>query len=206
LRSTMVTTWEAERWDATVFDAILVGPGLANPQLPAKVKETVATLWRDFPETIVADASALAWLEPGAYRPGANRIITPHPGEAARLLGKVVAEVQADRPAAVRELSRRYGGCQVVLKGHQSLVGCLEGPLFLNPSGNPHLAQGGSGDVLAGWLAGLLAQPALATELNRCVRFGVWRHGLAADQLTRRMANWNIDDLVAALGHPASIV
>jgi NAD(P)H-hydrate epimerase len=200
LRSTMVTPWEARRGDPSIFDAILFGPGLANPQLPGGLKETLVNLWRDFPETIVADASALAWLEPGPTRQGAKRVITPHPGEAARLLGEIVAEVQADRPAAVRELSNRYGGCQVVLKGHQTLAGDAHGPLSVNCSGNPHLAQGGSGDILAGWLAGLLAQSPLAKDFERCIRYAVWRHGLAADQLVRRMTNWNMDDLLAALG------
>lgn len=202
LRSTMVTTWEARQWKASLFDAIIIGPGLAHPVLPAGLKETVMALWRDFPGTVVADASALDWLEPRGTPCAAPRIITPHPGEAARMLGRIVSEVQADRPGTVRELSRRYGGCQVVLKGHHTVVGSAEGPVTVNSSGNPHLAQGGAGDVLAGWLAGWLAQPIVAKDLPKCVRYAVWRHGAAADQCSRHSRNWTIDDLVTALGNP----
>ena len=91
--------------------------------------------------------------------------MTPHPGEAARLLNWTTQKVQANRLAAVRELSQKYGHCWVVLKGHQTLIGHCDGEVFVNSSGNPHLAQGGSGDLLAGFMAGLLAQPALQADV-----------------------------------------
>ena len=130
----------------------------------------------------------------------AIRVVTPHPGEAARMLGKTVNEVQANRPRALREISTRFGNCWVVLKGHQTLVGRSTGEIFVNSSGNPHLAQGGSGDVLAGFIAGLLAQPALQGDVGKTLRFAVWQHGAAADALQATRTNWVVEDLVAEIG------
>src|SRR5208282_6652184 len=115
-------------------------------------------------------------------------------GEAARLLNSTQQQVQMNRPQAVREISRRYGHCWVVLKGHQTLIGRSEGEIFVNPSGNPHLAQGGSGDALAGFLAGLLAQPALQADAGRTIRYAVWQHGSIADELQAQRANWVVED------------
>jgi NAD(P)H-hydrate epimerase len=105
--------------------------------------------------------------------------------------------------AALRALSRRFGGCWVVLKGHQTLVGRHEGPVFVNPTGNPYLAQGGSGDLLAGYLAGLLAQPALQGDPGLAARYAVWQHGTAADRLSTVQRNWVVEDLPALLGASA---
>jgi NAD(P)H-hydrate epimerase len=88
-----------------------------------------------------------------------------------------------------------------VLKGHQTLVGRGDGEIFVNPSGNPHLAQGGSGDTLAGYLAGLLAQPALQADAGKTIRYAVWQHGAVADKLSATRANWIVEDLVAELGN-----
>jgi NAD(P)H-hydrate epimerase len=110
------------------------------------------------------------------------------------------AVVQADRTAALRELSCRYGGCWVVLKGCQTLIGRSDGDLYVNPSGNPALAQGGSGDALAGYLGGLLAQPALQADPLTALRFGVWQHGAGADWLAANRRNWTVEDLARGLG------
>ena len=110
-------------------------------------------------------------------------------------------QVQANRPESLREISRRFGNCWVVLKGHQTLIGRSEGKIFVNPSGNPHLAQGGSGDVLAGYIAGLLAQPALQSDVEKTIRYAVWQHGAAADQLQAARANWVAEDLTGELGN-----
>jgi len=128
------------------------------------------------------------------------RVITPHPGEAGRLLGVTAKEVQADRVAALRQLSRRFGDCYVVLKGHHTLVGRASGPVFINCSGNPLLAQGGSGDLLGGYLAGLLAQPACQKDPLAAIRYAVWRHGAAADGSTTSRCLWTIEDLASNLG------
>jgi NAD(P)H-hydrate epimerase len=117
------------------------------------------------------------------------------------LLGVSTAEVQANRFEALREISRRFSNCWVVLKGNQTLIGRSTGAVIINSSGNPHLAQGGSGDVLAGFLTGLLAQKALAADPLRCLSYGVWQHGAAADRLTGARTNWVVEDLAAEIGN-----
>jgi len=149
---------------------------------------------------VVVDASALDWLPCEPLPRKAVRVLTPHPGEAARLLKSTPEQVQANRPQAVREVSRRFGDAWVVLKGHQTLIGRSTGEIFVNSSGNPYLAQGGSGDVLAGFIAGLLAQPALQTEVARTLRYAVWQHGAVADQLQQRCKRWVVEDLIHELG------
>ena len=129
------------------------------------------------------------------------RVVTPHPGEAARLLKTTPANIQENRPQAVREISKLFGNCWVVLKGHQTLIGRGTDALFVNSSGNPHLAQGGSGDLLAGFIAGLLAQPALAEDVGRTLRYAVWQHGATADALSARQRIWTVEDLAQELGN-----
>lgn len=180
--------------------AVVVGPGLASSELTDRFKRSVRRLWEDSSLPVVADASALDWLPLGPCAPNALRVLTPHPGEAARLLKSSVPEVQRDRVAAVRELSRRWGNAVVVLKGHQTTLGRGREELYLNNSGNPHLAQGGSGDLLAGYLGGLLAQPELQKDPVLTVRFGVWQHGAAADSLLGRRRNFSIEELADELG------
>jgi len=180
--------------------AVLTGPGLAGESVPEEMRAFIRDLWRKAALPVIADASALAWLPNGKQSTKACRVLTPHPGEAARLLGIDIAEVQANRTEALRELSDRFGGSWVVLKGHQTLVGRAKGPLYVNSSGNPNLAQGGSGDVLAGLVAGWLAQPTHATDPLLALRYAVWQHGAAADALNRHQALWTLEDLLTKLG------
>ncbi len=202
LQSVMVQPWPGDIGFAPpqTCTALVFGPGLAAPDLPESIVSHAHRLWLDSPLPVIVDASALAWLPERSFRRDVIRCLTPHPGEAARLLRLPVAEVQANRPGAVRELSRRYGGCWVVLKGHQTLVGRATGDICVNSSGNPHLAQGGSGDALAGYLGGLLAQPALQADPARTIRYAVWQHGAAADHLQERRRNWTVEDLLVCLG------
>ena len=200
LQAVMVQKWRPDLALHDNFDAVLIGPGLANPDDSEAMKKITASIWDEFAGPVVVDASALAWLPQGNLAANAPRVITPHPGEAGRLLGTSSAAVQGDRLGALRELSRRLGSCFVVLKGHQTLVGCDSGAVFVNPSGNPDLAQGGSGDALAGYLAGLLAQRQLCVDPLRTIRFGVWQHGATADRLSTTIPNWVVEDLVIALG------
>lgn len=195
LQQAMVHPWKPGLKLPPSCSAVLFGPGLAGDELPAELKAETARLWREAEVPVIADASGLGWLPAGATPSGAMRVITPHPGEAARMLWQTSAHVQEDRAAAVRELSQRWGDCVVVLKGHQTLIGRGTGPLFINPSGNPMLAQGGSGDVLAGFLAGVLAQPAALADALRAVRYAVWRHGRAADLLSAQRRSWTLDQL-----------
>jgi NAD(P)H-hydrate epimerase len=200
LQSVMVQKWSRGLKLIEDFSAVVVGPGLASPKVPKELKNVVRRLWRQSEKPVVVDASALSWLELKAFPKNALRVITPHPGEAARLLKSTSAQIQADRPAALREISRRFGNTWVVLKGHQTLVGRSDGDLFINSSGNPFLGQGGSGDTLSGYLAGLLAQHELQTDPMQTIRFAVWRHGATADMLSRTRPNWIVEDLLDVLG------
>jgi ADP-dependent NAD(P)H-hydrate dehydratase / NAD(P)H-hydrate epimerase len=201
LQSAMVRPWSPQIHIPGEFSALLVGPGLATRDLPEEFRIAVRKWWRDAVLPVIVDASALDWLPMDAVPRGAIRVVTPHPGEAARLLKTSVPNVQENRTHAVRELSKRFGNCWVVLKGHQTLVGRSTGDLFINSSGSPHLAQGGSGDVLAGFIAGLLAQPALQADVGKTVRYAVWQHGAAADALQARRRNWMVEDLVDEIGN-----
>lgn len=202
LRAVMVRPYATRPELPGPISAVLAGPGLAAPSVAAELKGWVLELWREAAVPVVLDASALDWLPAveGRVRSGSLRVVTPHPGEAARVLGlSGGAAVQSDRLGALRGVSRRLGGCLAVLKGYQTLLGRGEGVVRVNPTGNPWLAQGGSGDVLAGFLAGLLAQPGLAADPLQAVSFAVWQHGLAADRLVARQGRLVVEDLLAAL-------
>jgi hydroxyethylthiazole kinase-like uncharacterized protein yjeF len=200
LQSAMVRPWNPNTQLASDFSAVLIGPGLASPEAADALRIVTRKLWRDAKVPVIADASALDWLSADPLPKDALRVITPHPGEAARLLKTTADNIQSDRPHALREISRRFGDCWVVLKGHQTLVGRSTGEISVNSSGNPHLAQGGSGDVLSGYIAGLLAQPALRSDVGKTIRYAVWQHGATADQLSTSQRNWIIEDLVTKLG------
>ena len=201
LSAAMVQIWPPNYNPPDNINALLAGPGLADPALPADVRMTIRRLWRVNKQPLVVDASALDMLSPEPFGKDVLRVLTPHPGEAARLLRSSTESVQADRPGSLREISRRYGGCWVVLKGHHTLIGRSEGEIFLNPTGNPWLAQGGSGDVLAGFIAGLLAQPALQADPAKALRYAVWQHGAAADHLQATRSNWTTEDLASEIGN-----
>ena len=178
-----------QRQKATV---LLLGPGLGyTAQSMARAAETrtlVQTLLPGFAGSAVLDADALNALAAGKYRGDlpANTILTPHPGEAARLLGLTVPEVQADREGAAVSLAEKYH-CVAVLKGHHTLVAAPGGTVWRNETGNAGLAKGGSGDILAGLTAGLLAaglkQGRTPEDAAVCA---VWLHGAAADRCARR--------------------
>jgi NAD(P)H-hydrate epimerase len=201
LQAVMVNVWRPKLKFPASTTAVLIGPGLAAPEIAGKMKAFTQKLWRDSELPLVVDASALDWLPPGAFSKNALRVITPHPGEAARLLKTTAQTTHKNRVASLREISKRFGNCWVVLKGNKTLIGRSAGEIFVNPSGNPHLAQGGSGDVLAGFIAGLIAQPELQTEIEKTIRYAVWQHGRAADQLQKKCANWVVEDLVLDLGN-----
>lgn len=200
LQAAMVRPWRAARALPNNATAILFGPGLAAEKLPAALKKELCSHWKTFPGPMVVDASALDWLKPDAAPAKAVRVITPHPGEAGRLLGVSAREIQADRIAALRQLSRRFGHCYVVLKGHHTLIGRADGPVFINGSGNPFLAQGGSGDLLGGYLTGLLAQPACQKDPLTAIRFAVWQHGAAADENLQWRCSMTVEDIALELG------
>ena len=201
LQAVMVGLWAADLRLPDTTSAVLMGPGLAASGLANSMTHFTRRLWRDSVFPVIVDASTLDWLPLGATARNVIRVVTPHPGEAARLLNTTTRQVQANRVQALREISRRYGNCWVVLKGHQTLIGRHEGDVYVNSSGNPHLAQGGSGDILGGYLAGWLAQPPLLVDVGQVIRFAVWQHGAAADQLQSARPNWVVEELLAELGN-----
>ena len=200
LQAAMVQPWRPGFHLPETCTSLLIGPGLAAQNLSGDLKSELIRLWTSQACPIVADASALDWLPPSNRPAPGPRVITPHPGEAARLLKTTSALVQSNRPKAAADLSRRHGNCWVVLKGYQTVVSREVGAQFINSTGNPYLAQGGSGDVLAGYLTGLLAQPALQVDPMMTLRYGVWEHGAAADRLSIKLRKWTVEDLIRSLG------
>ncbi len=119
-----------------------------------------------------------------AQRKGHPLVVTPHPGEMARLLKRSTAAVQADRVEAAKEAARLWNA-HVVLKGFHTIVASPGGEIFVNTTGNAGLGKGGTGDVLTGVLAALISQFGTA-DLPRVVALGVYLHGLAADLLEQQ--------------------
>lgn len=165
----------------TDLQALACGPGLGNSGEAVRLLEQALKC----PLPIVLDADALnilasdGRLEGNLYNRVAPVILTPHPTEAARLLGCSTREVQADRIAAARELARRYA-CHIALKGCGTVIAAVDGRWWLNSTGNPGLATAGTGDVLTGLIAALLAQGWPAAQ---ALLAGVHLHGAAADHL-----------------------
>jgi hydroxyethylthiazole kinase-like uncharacterized protein yjeF len=163
-------------------DRILVaGPGLGDSHDATRLLSRVL----DHTGPLVLDADALNGmaantdLQSRLIRRSAPTILTPHPLEAARLLGVTGAIVQADRLAAARELAARLSAT-VVLKGSGTVIAARNGQVVVNTTGNPGLATAGSGDVLAGFCGALLAQGWDEWEAALCA---VWLHGAAAEAL-----------------------
>ncbi|MFT7521347.1 MAG: hydroxyethylthiazole kinase-like uncharacterized protein yjeF [Kiritimatiellia bacterium] len=174
--------------------ALLAGPGLGGgiADLHRDLAASLADLWTSSSVPMIFDADALSCAVGAGRGP---RVITPHPGEAGRMLGCSPQDVQADRFAAVARLTT--GGTVALLKGRNTLVGREGGATNVNPTGNAILATGGSGDVLAGIIGALLARGLSAWD---AARLGAWVHGRAADLLaTRRSHGWTAGDVADAV-------
>jgi hydroxyethylthiazole kinase-like uncharacterized protein yjeF len=157
-------------------EALLLGPGLSS--CPESLSLARALLDRlELPVVVDADALRPELLEGPCARP-VVRVLTPHPGEAARLLGRGSAAVQGDRAGAVLELRRRFGGV-VLLKGWRSLCAGPSGVVEIR-AGGPGLARAGSGDLLAGCLGALLAQ---GLDAETATRTAAHLHGRASDRI-----------------------
>lgn len=158
-------------------DLVVLGPGLS---LAGETQQLVRELAAGIEKPLLIDGDGLTALagHPEVLRGRrAPTVLTPHPGEMARLTGKSVAEIAADRIAVLREATADLGAC-IVLKGARSLIGTPEGGVFINLSGNPGMATAGSGDVLTGTIA---AMAGLGLPVVEAVRKGVFLHGLAGD-------------------------
>ncbi len=166
------------------ISVLAVGPGLSTR---GEASEFVRRLIDETDLPAVLDADALNAFEGRAAQlSGHNRtlVLTPHPGEMARLLGITVKEVEADRLNLARTFAVDHK-LTLVLKGWRTLVAHPDGRVAVNTSGNPALAKGGSGDILTGIVAALLAQ--FPNDVPRAVETAVYLHGLAADFAARAL-------------------
>ena len=183
--------------------AVVAGPGLGTA--PA-VRRLVTALLRQGTAPLVLDADALNVLAVDLAplrRAQADVVLTPHPGEMARLAGIDAAAVQVDRVGVACAFAEKHE-CVVVLKGARTVVADADGFFWINPSGNCGMASGGMGDVLAGVIGALLAQGMPAAEAACC---GVYIHGLAGD-LAAESGSIGIlaSDLVDALPRASALV
>jgi NAD(P)H-hydrate epimerase len=181
----------------TVF---AMGPGLSmNDETQQFVRRVLA----ECPLPIVLDADGLNALaaapEPIIERRAPALVLTPHPGEMARLLGTTVEKVQADRLGSAHLAAKKYNAF-VVLKGFHTIIVTPDGRAFINSTGNPGMATGGTGDVLTGVLAGLTAQFGI-DHWERVLGLGVYLHGLAGDLAAARFgeAPMIASDLINAI-------
>ena len=170
--------------------ALLAGPGLGGGfgDLGRPVREWLKGLWETCSLPIVFDADALTCMGQMA---GGPRLITPHPGEAGRILGCSASDIQRERFNAVQRLSSK--GCVAVLKGRHTLVSAPGHLVSVNMTGGQALATGGSGDVLAGMLGALLAR---GVDARDAARVGAHVHGRSGDRLwSRRAGGWRASDI-----------
>ncbi|MDR2827012.1 MAG: NAD(P)H-hydrate dehydratase [Candidatus Adiutrix intracellularis] len=176
--------------------ALALGPGLG---LGKEAEELVQRVARSVAIPLVLDADALTNLAGRLeiLKGRLNIVLTPHPGEAARLLAVTTTDIQNDRLGAARQLAAQSQAI-VLLKGHNSIICEPKGNFYINPTGGPHLAVGGSGDMLTGLLAGLLAQkipPFQAAAL------AAWLHGRAGDLAYQKLGSegLKVTDFVQSL-------
>jgi NAD(P)H-hydrate epimerase len=152
-----------------------IGPGMGTDQ------DTVAFIRRVVDELempMVVDADALNAIAGTAFQHKGPRVLTPHPGEMARLIGGTVADVQSDRLGVARRFAQEHR-VAVVLKGNRSVIAFPNGQAWINPTGSPAMATGGTGDVLTGILVGLIAQ--FPNDLELAVLAGVYLHGRSGE-------------------------
>jgi NAD(P)H-hydrate epimerase len=179
---------------------VAVGPGISTHQ---ETQQFVRTVLKDCPLPVVLDADGLnafaGHADELAARKAPALAITPHPGEMARLLGCTTNDVQGNRLEVALRAAARWRVC-IVLKGYHTIVATPDGRAFINSTGNPGMATGGTGDVLTGMLAGLTAQFGI-DHWERVLGFGVYLHGLAGDLAAARVGEAPLiaSDLVAAI-------
>jgi len=184
-------------------DVLALGPGLGRGE---GVRAVVDALLWETEQPVVLDADGLNALSENMdaleARRGRVTVLTPHDGEFARLCGRSLEDsLRRDRVESSREFAARWG-CTLVRKGHRSLIALPDGRVLENTCGGNALAKGGSGDVLTGLIASLLAQGAGAERAAAC---GVWLHARAGDILRERMSAYCVTpEDVADKGLPAA--
>jgi len=161
---------------------MVLGPGMSTAEgIPELVKKVLS----EFQGWVVIDADGLNALShnmDSLKQTAAKVVLTPHPGEMARITGKTTKEVQAGRVGLARKVAQEFG-VWLVLKGAGTVTASPDGTIFVNTTGNPWMASGGQGDALSGILGGLLAQ---GISPEHALPLGVYLHGLAADNIIER--------------------
>jgi NAD(P)H-hydrate epimerase len=152
---------------------IAMGPGLGRDAAIGPLVASAASL---FPGPMVLDADALVGQATG--QPGRTRILTPHPGEMARLASQSTEQIQQDRLTAARTYAAAHS-VTLVLKGQRTLLAFPDGRVWINPTGTPAMGTGGSGDILTGLIAGFLAQ--FPHKPDEALAAAVYLHGLAGE-------------------------
>ena len=156
-------------------NVVALGPGMGrDPETISFIRRAVAEL----PVPMVVDADGLNALAGQPVRATAPRILTPHPGEMSRLTGTPVREIQADRIGCARGFATAHQ-VFLVLKGNRTVIAAPDGRVWINPTGSPAMATGGTGDVLTGLIAGLAAQ--FPDQLDTALLAAVWLHGRAGE-------------------------
>jgi len=197
--------FEYGRMDAVAkgMDVIAIGPGIGRQSATAQF---VRSCVEKYLVPIVIDADGLNAFDgcveklQGSGRP---LVLTPHPGEMSRLAGVSIADIQANRISIARQFARDHQ-CILVLKGHRTLVALPDGMIWANTTGNPGMATGGSGDVLTGMVAGMMAQAHAMKNDDRWMRAviaAVYLHGLAGDVAREKMGEHSLiaGDIIASL-------
>ena len=183
---------------ASTMTVVAIGPGIGrHPDTVEFVHEAVRTLKCP----LVIDADGLnAFDGKTELLDGSKRalVLTPHPGEMARLAGVSTKAVQADRLNVARNFAREHR-LVLVLKGSLTIVALPDGTAWVNPTGNPGMATGGTGDILTGMTAGILAQ--MPNDAARAAVAAVYLHGLAGDVAAERMGEHSLvaTDLLSGL-------
>jgi len=174
-------------------DVVAIGPGLGRDTSTERLVRKIAV---SVNVPLVIDADGLNAVA-GHLQGFRNRILTPHPGEMARLLGVSSSKVQADRKGIARKFARDHG-VTVVLKGHHTVVADHGNNVYINTTGNPGMATAGSGDVLTGMIAAFLGQGLGAFE---AAKYAVYLHGLAGDLAAKEKTEISLlaSDIIAKI-------
>ena len=181
-------------------DVISIGCGLTTSKSAQKTVKDTLTTFSDIPTVI--DADGLNILAKLNIKLPEQVILTPHPMEAARLLNTSTEEILKDTKISAKKISEKYG-CVTVLKGHNTVVSSQNNDLYINETGNSALAKAGSGDVLTGMVAGLLAQK---MELYEAAKLGVYLHGLCGELASKKLTKYSVmaDDLISFIPNAIS--
>lgn len=176
--------------DLAKYDAVAVGPGLGDDE---KNEYLIKSMLKEYEGIFILDADGLNLIAKmksleSLRESKAKLIITPHPGEAARLLGMSAAEINLDRQKSALRLVEETGAI-TVLKGAATVVATPEGKTYINTTGNPGMATGGSGDVLTGVIASLSGQ---GLDPEAAATAGVFLHGMAGDKAAEALGEYGL--------------